>query len=565
MTMRLPADCLRFVLPVIVLCASTLFAQEFPATEDGERFVSVGQLAKVNKHGKSNRFVLLDETGDVMASLRSAKGVQLSDFIGQEVGVTARTLVDGETPILLAESVTTFGDARQVSRDNIQKHIALASHEEEEYVASNSVLAPSPMLDEEYPVTSYSEPIIGPMEGDYIVPATSCGVDGCASCGGGCGRASCGSCAACPCGLPGRFWIRAEYLIWWTSGMDTPSLATTSTPGTARSNAGVLGLPGTTSLYGGDAPVFDSSRPGARFRIGKWCDQCNWIGFETEYWFLSEEDQDFKACDVGQTIYARPFFNANLNREDSELVQFPGVVNGSLAIDATTSIWSISPRLRVNLACEKFPGCNPCDPCSVGGYRMDLLVGYRYMQLEDSLTIREQLATIDVNDPTYFELRDSFDTSNEFHGADLGFLWEGYRGPWSLELIGRVGIGNTSQEVRIGGSTVTTTGGNAFNDSGGLLALGSNIGTYSRDEFTILPEASATLGYALSPRCRFLVGYTFVYWNNVVRAGEQIDMNINTDLLPPPQATTGENVPAFAFNDASYWAQGLSLGLEYRW
>ena len=86
----------------------------------------------------------------------------------------------------------------------------------------------------------------------------------------------------------------------------------------------------------------------------------------------------------------------------------------------------------------------------------------------------------------------------------LAFLWEGYRGPWSLELIGRVGIGNTSQEVRIDGSTVTTTGGNAFNDTGGLLALGSNIGTYTRDEFTILPEASATLGYALSPRCRFL-------------------------------------------------------------
>lgn len=564
MTMRLQALCLRLTLPALLLCTSSLLAQESLLTEDGDRFVSVGQLAQVNKQGKSDRYVLLDEQGEVVASLRAAKGVSLTEYLGQEVGVTARTLVDGEIPILLAENVTTFGEARQVSRDDVAKHIALASHEEE-YVANSEVppIVDSGPIAGGYPITSYDETIIGPQVIDGL-NGGSCGIAGCASCGGGCGKVGCKSCAACPCGLPGRFWIRGEHLIWWTDGMNSPPLVTTSSAGTSRNDAGVLGLPNTEVLFGGEE-LFSDSRSGARFRIGKWCDQCNWVGFETDFFFLSDEDQNFSASAVGQTIYARPFFNTIQDREDSELVQYPGVVAGSIHVDANTSLWSIGPRLRVNLACEKFPGCDPCDPCSIGGYRMDLLVGYRFMQLEDYVRIRENLSTVDSASPAYFDLRDSFDTTNDFHGADLGFLWEGYRGPWSLEVIGRVGIGNTSQDVTIAGSTATTQSGTTINDEGGLLALESNIGTYSRNDFTVLPEVSVSLGYALSSRTRFLVGYTFLYWNNVVRAGDQIDLNVNEDLIPPARQTTGDAVPAFAFSDTSFWAQGLSLGFEYRW
>ena len=313
MMMRLQALCLGLTLPILLLCTSSVLAEESLPIEDGDRFVSVGQLARVDKPGKSQRFVLLDEFGEVVASLRAAKDVSLREFVGQEVGVTARTLVDGETPILLAENVTTFGEARQVSRDDLAKQIALASHEEE--------ILPSPILDsgptpEAYPITD--EPILGPqvVDGYYGVDVGSCGVAGCASCGGGCGDVGCTSCAACPCGLPGRFWFCGEQLIWWTDGMDTPALVTTSSAGTPRNSAGVLGLPNTDVLFGGEA-LFSDSRTGARFRIGKWCDQCNWIGFETDFFFLADEDQNFAACDVGQTIYARPFYNSNLDRQDS--------------------------------------------------------------------------------------------------------------------------------------------------------------------------------------------------------------------------------------------------------
>ena len=278
-----------------------------------------------------------------------------------------------------------------------------------------------------------------------------------------------------------------------------------------------------------------------------------------------------RAATLVPTVFARPFFNVNLNRQDAELVQFPGVVNGNVNINAETSLWGIAPRLRVNLACEKFScdpcgprRCDPCDPCSVSGYRMDLFVGYRYMELTDDLVINETLSTIDTT-PTFFSLRDSFSSNNDFHGVDIGMLWEGYRGPWSLELIGRVALGNSSQQVTIDGTTTTSSGGISATDPGALLALESNMGTYTRDEFSTISEFSATLGYALSARSRFLVGYTFIYWPNVLRAGNHIDLNVNTDLLPPPQPTTGPDAPTFAFTETDFWAQGLSLGLEYRW
>ena len=74
-----------------------------------------------------------------------------------------------------------------------------------------------------------------------------------------------------------------------------------------------------------------------------------------------------------------------------------------------------------------------------------------------------------------------------------------------------------------------------------------------------------TFGYQIAPRVRVLVGYTVVYWSNVVRPGEQIDLNVNTDLLPPAIDTDGLMAPSFAFNDTSFWAQGINLGLDWRW
>jgi hypothetical protein len=60
-----------------------------------------------------------------------------------------------------------------------------------------------------------------------------------------------------------------------------------------------------------------------------------------------------------------------------------------------------------------------------------------------------------------------------------------------------------------------------------------------------------------------MFGYTFLYWSSVVRAGDQIDLTVNPNLLSDTPG--GPARPSFAFHETGIWAQGLSLGVELAW
>ena len=49
---------------------------------------------------------------------------------------------------------------------------------------------------------------------------------------------------------PDRFWVGMDYLAWSVKGDRLPPLVTTSPAGTPLAQAGVLGPPGTTVLFG---------------------------------------------------------------------------------------------------------------------------------------------------------------------------------------------------------------------------------------------------------------------------------------------------------------------------
>jgi len=82
--------------------------------------------------------------------------------------------------------------------------------------------------------------------------------DGSCGLGGACSVPCTSSC--CPCGPSGRFWIRAEYLLWWAKGMDTPALVTTTAGTPLAQDAGVLGTDGTSVLYGDECVAGNSAR-----------------------------------------------------------------------------------------------------------------------------------------------------------------------------------------------------------------------------------------------------------------------------------------------------------------
>ena len=202
--------------------------------------------------------------------------------------------------------------------------------------------------------------------------------------------------------------------------------------------------------------------------------------------------------------------------------------------------------------------------------RIDLLIGYRYLRLEDTLQIDEDLTTIEPNNPslplgTRFQLSDRFESQNDFNGGQVGLAGEMRRGRLIISGRGLVALGNSRKEVNIIGRTIVTVPGAApVFTAGGLLTQPTNIGTYTRNDFTVVPEGTVSVGYQLTDGMRAFVGYTFLYWSNVWRAGDQVDLVVNPSQIGGG-ALIGAPRPIFPGRDTDFWAQGINFGVELRY
>ncbi|XZE21983.1 BBP7 family outer membrane beta-barrel protein [Pirellulaceae bacterium SH449] len=421
------------------------------------------------------------------------------------------------------------------------------------------------------PERVYADEYYDPNEGLAAIGGCSdgsCGVSGCDSCGLTCGTPF-GFDLCDPYGLDGRIlclalpshgWVNVEYLMWYQRGVDTPALVTTSPAGTAQAAAGVL--PNATTLFGGNNDVLTDRLNGMRVRFGWWFVNNPKLGIEGEYVGTAETRESFDLSSNGNPILARPFYNVTTGREDAQLVAFPGVVAGRVQVDATSQFRGAAVRFRRSLCCDS--GCGfsrlTCGPVPAQS-RFDATLGWRYFQLDDTMGVRENLTG--VSPAGSFLIQDNFQTRNQFNGVELGVMWQGRKGYWSLDTLMRLGLGNTRQTVMIDGSTTINNG---AAQQGGLLAQRTNIGTYQRDQFSVVPELGATLGYQLTQRMRLTAGYSFIYWSNVVRAGEQMDTSVNPNLLPPENPVQNNFLdPRFVYRDTPYWIQGMNIGGEYRW
>ncbi len=400
----------------------------------------------------------------------------------------------------------------------------------------------------------------------HLEPDTGCDCGGtatCLDCQDGCGiAATCGD-------APGPYlayerphtmpvWFRGEALIWWTQGEVLPPLVTTSPDGTDQADAGVLGLDTTSTLFGGSS-VHDGNRSGGRVSFGLWLQADRSLGIEASFLGLNEIRTGYQATSTGNPILARPFFNVQpevgFATEDASLLAFPSRLEGSIDVDTSTEFQTVEVLLRRAL----YHG--PCD-------RMDLLLGYRFARLDGGLRIDDDLlsthADSGIAPQTTIQSFDLFNTRNRFHGPEIGVMARRSYARWSMELLMKVALGNTNSEVTINGSTTTTApGGDPSTSTGGLLALDSNIGRYTVDDLALIPELGFTLTYDLTPRLKAVFGYTFIYWSRVVTPGSQIDTNLNLTQLPPGPFV-GASQPEFEFVFDDFWAQGLSLGLDYQ-
>lgn len=360
------------------------------------------------------------------------------------------------------------------------------------------------------------------------------------------------------------FWIVGQYLLWTISGSDLPPLLSVSPVGTPLGSAGVLGRAGTTTVFGGNS-VNDDYRSGFQVRTGVWLDEDQACGIELSFFMLEGQGSGATAGSPdGSRIVGRPFIDAVTGQANAELVSFPGVLAGSSSVDAGSSNFWGFDGLWVNKLCCGHLGMSGCE--DRGYFRVDLLTGYRFLRFDDNVGITEDLTPLGApfQPGTRILIADNFRARNQFQGATLGLGSEVDWGRWSLWTRARVGLGWTQREVSIQGQTVNLTpGAPAVVNTGGLLALTSNIGEYKSSRFTVLPEGDMTLGYAVCEYCRLMVGYSLIYWPGVARAGEQIDPVVNRNLLPPvgPGPLTGPARPRFSFNSGDLFVHGFTAGM----
>jgi hypothetical protein len=362
------------------------------------------------------------------------------------------------------------------------------------------------------------------------------------------------------CYVP-RNWLNADYLLWWTKGNPVPALVTSSPAGTPQVGAGVL--PAATTEFGGEQ-IANEYRHGLRLTFGHWSDCEGTVGWQATYFSVFDDDQhgDFAGgttgvfgAGTGSPILGRPFFNENLQIEDSRLISFPGIVDGAINIDSSSEIHSFSWMLRQHWR-------------SGSRGRIDLIGGYRYFRFREGLLIRENLITTDplggIPLGSTLDIEDRFLVENDFHGGDMGFIAEFWRCGWSLEILAKVAVGNLRRSADIYGSTVTTIpGGAPVTTDGGLLALPTNSGHRAANDFAALPEIGLNLKYEPSPSMSVNIGYTLLMLNDIVRTGELIDRTVNTTQLSGAALAGSPRPASQSQNETDFWAQGLNFGVTF--
>lgn len=317
----------------------------------------------------------------------------------------------------------------------------------------------------------------------------------------------------------------------------------------------MLGAAGTSILFG-NSQIGQESDQGYRFGGGLWLNQDQTWGVGGRYYRLDQDAINFDRVSNGDPILARPFFDTQSNEQASLLVAFPSLYSGNISATAANQVSGGDVYLRALLL-------------SGHGNRLDLIGGYDYANIDDSVSVSHGVV---FNDPagrfpigTSLVSRDLFDVENVFNGGSVGLMSESEDGCVTWRLLAKVAFGNMNQRVGIRGTSTATSpnGAVAVNNAEGLLALPTNIGDYEQDQFAVMPEAGVSAGIKLTKQLQMTVGYSFLYWSRVQLAGDAIDTTVNTSQFAGN--VIGTPRPQFQFEDTSFWVQGINFGLNLRY
>jgi hypothetical protein len=284
---------------------------------------------------------------------------------------------------------------------------------------------------------------------------------------------------------------------------------------------------------------------GGRITLG-WsaCDQA-W-GLEGRAFFLERDSTHFKVVSDGTTLLARPFFNAANGSTASEIIAGPtadGLRDGGFVGYSRVELFGQEANGTLLLG-------------QSDNLRCDLILGVRFLQMRDRLDLTAAGHLLPERAILY-GLDDHFRAHTAFYGGQVGLKSQYTWNRWFIDLRGTAALGGDDVLVRAYGDRIYHTPRERIASLYGLAVQPSNTGSHSHAEVDFATEAAINVGYRLTSHVGLFAGYTFLYWNNPVRAGDQVDL-----LLNPNQAGPHPSIP---FRSDHFWAQGFNVGLELGW
>ena len=247
----------------------------------------------------------------------------------------------------------------------------------------------------------------------------------------------------------------------------------------------------------------------------------------------------------------------------------------------------------------------------IGDMNFSGLLGFRYFQFKEAFDVSSQYtifrpngvtdvqninvngdivsAPIALNFPTPININsasnDQIKVYNHFIGPQIGINADYHYNRWSVMTGFNLGIGVMHQVANISSSTTqtvktetstqnaagqitSTTNTSTTNSAGGLLFSPTDVGQYSRNQFGLLPEINAKLGFKATERIKLTVGYDFLLLANVLRAPNQTQLipysnNLNYTANNQTQSANQTlQIPAFQYSTSNLIINGVTAGMQ---
>lgn len=392
-----------------------------------------------------------------------------------------------------------------------------------------------------------------------------------------------------------ELWLESDYLLWSIKKAPVPIPIVTSAS-LADPLPGALEQPGTKILLG-DKDINMGWMNGFRVALGEWIGNSHQFGIEGSFFMLpktSHQQTINTSGEPGSMNVAVPIYDITglwgLNGVPGETIFIlPGPLSGPgfrghFSLKVSSELLGSEIDTLVNLVAR----------CGCG---IDFIGGFRWVQLKESLSFIGNTSALPdapiVNG--FYNFKDHFKTNNNFYGLLTGLKANYNMNRWLFKGFAKIALGCMNQKVGIKGKSQTSNG-NLFykteNTShevlgGGIFAEPTNRGSHHRNEFAIVLESGVNLSYQLSNCFEIGVGYNFLWMNQLIRPGKQIDRKINPtrtalaqasrnsvgigpdvpvpfgDSVPAPLAR-GPKRPKFKHHDTDFWTQGLIANLNFR-